>query len=172
MKIAIGSTNPVKVQAATAVLGTCFSPAEFVALAVASGVSDQPFGDEETRLGALNRAKAAQATAKASIGVGLEGGVQETEFGMFTCAWCAIVNDRGQVGIGGNSCLQLPSEVAEMVRNGIELGHAMDQFSGTHNTKHGLGAIGLLTDGLLTRQSAYEYLIKMALAPFMRQNWY
>lgn len=172
MKIAIGSTNPVKVQATKAVLQPQFADAVFVSIIVPSGVSAQPFGDQETRQGAVNRAQAARLATDAELGVGLEGGVQESELGMFTCAWCAIASNDGRIGVGGNACTLLPPDVADMVRSGVELGHAMDRFTSRHNTKHGLGAIGLLTDGLLTRQSAYEYLIKMALAPFIRQSWY
>lgn len=172
MKIAIGSRNPVKQQAVMAVLSSRFPTATFETVTVASGVADQPFGDDETRQGAINRARTALTTLQAAIAVGLEGGVQETEYGMFTCAWCAIVDAHGHIGIGGSSCIQLPHTVADMVRGGSELGTAMDQLSGDTNTKHGRGAIGLLTDGLLTRQSAYEYLIKLALAPFIRNEWY
>lgn len=172
MKIAIGSTNPVKQQASIAVLSIQFPDAMFETVSVDSGVSDQPMGDEETRRGAMNRAHAALQVLQADMAVGLEGGVQETEFGMFTCAWCAIVDVKSQIGVGGSSCIQLPQLVADDVRQGDELGVAMDRFSGDTNTKHGLGAIGVLTDGLLTRQSAYEHLIKLALAPFLHREWY
>jgi inosine/xanthosine triphosphatase len=173
MKIAIGSQNPVKRQAVEHVLSEQFDGAMFITVAVSSGVSDQPFGDEETRRGAVNRARAAlQQATTAAFGVGLEGGVQETEFGLLTCAWCAIVDADGRTGVGGSSCVQLPPTVADMIRDGAELGAAMDHISGASNTKHGLGAIGLLTDALLTRQTAYEYLIKLALAPFIRNDWY
>lgn len=172
MKIVTGSTNPVKRQAVESVLLARYPAAEFIALTVLSGVSDQPMGDVETRQGAVNRANAALNATGADMAVGLEGGVQETESGMFTCAWCAIVDNTGKTGIGGSSCVMLPNSVAEMIRNGVELGLAMDTLSKQQNTKHGLGAIGLLTDGLQTRQSAYEHLIQLALAPFIRQAWY
>lgn len=166
--IAVGSTNPIKYQASQRVLGEHYPHAQFVTIGVESGVAVQPWGDAETRRGAYNRAKSALNLAHADLGVGLEGGLQETEFGVMTCAWCVMVDRNGRIGVGGSACVQLPNEVATAVQAGIELGVAMDQWTGQQNTKHGLGAIGILTNGLLTRQEAYEPLIKLALSPFQR----
>jgi inosine/xanthosine triphosphatase len=172
MRIAIGSTNPVKCQAVQAVLQPLFPDAMFVTLDVPSGVSAQPWGDVETRTGAYNRARAALTQAGADLGVGLEGGVQESEFGLLTAAWCVIVDSSGRVGVGGNSCVLLPPGVAADVRAGLELGEAMDRLVNRTNTKHQNGAIGILTDDLETRQSAYQTLIRLALAPFIHPEWY
>ena len=172
MQIVIGSTNPVKFSASRRVLGALYPDAVFQKLDVPSGVSDQPWGDRETQQGAYNRARAALKASSANLAVGLEGGVLETPYGLFTSAWCVLLNDEGRIGIGGNACTQLPDEVIAYLKQGMELGHAMDALSGLQNTKHQDGAIGLLTNGLLTRQSAYENIIKMALSPFVRPEWY
>jgi inosine/xanthosine triphosphatase len=172
MRIAIGSTNPVKCSAARAVLTPLFPGAEFVCLDVPSGVSAQPWGDVETRTGAFNRARAALEQTGAALAIGLEGGVQDSEFGLLTAAWCALVDRHGRTGVGGNSCALLPSAVAEQVRQGVELGAAMDRLVNRQNTKHQNGAIGILTNNLETRQSAYETIIRLALAPFQNPDWY
>ena len=39
----------------------------------------------------------------------------------------------------------------------------MDAVTGQHNVKHGVGAVGILTAGLVTRQGAYETLVAYAL---------
>lgn len=170
--IAIGSTNPVKRAAVETVLKVVFRDAQFMTLDVPSGVSDQPFGDEETRTGAANRAQAVLARTEANFGVGLEAGVIETSFGMMTCAWCVIAKRDGTVGIGGGSNILLPPTVAADVRSGLELGLAMDRLVGDHNTKQKEGAIGILTDGLLNRQKAYEMIVLLATAPFRQPNYY
>ncbi len=172
MRIAIGSANAIKCQAVKAVLKPLYPRAEFVSVEVPSGVPAQPFGDEQTRAGALNRARAALRQTKADLGVGLEGGVQETEFGMMTTAWCVILSAEGRLGVGGNACVLLPQAVAERVRGGAELGEAMDWLTQRQDTKHQNGAIGILTDNLETRQSAYEVIVRLALAPFRRPHWY
>ncbi len=172
MRIVIGSTNPVKCNATRAVLEPLYPGAEFTCLEAPSSVSAQPWGDAETRTGALNRARAALEHTGADLAVGLEGGVQESEFGLLTTAWCVLVDRHGRLGVGGNSCALLPDAVAAIVRQGSELGAAMDHFTQAHNTKQRNGAIGILTNNLETRQSAYETIIRLALAPFQHPDWY
>jgi inosine/xanthosine triphosphatase len=171
MKIIVGSTNPIKIAAAQAVFVRLDPDAEIANLAVESGVSAQPWGDEETRAGAINRARAALAS-DAAFGVGFEGGLLETEYGLMTCAWCAVVDGAGRLGLGGGVNVLLPPAVAEAVRAGRELGEAMDQLTGEHNTKRRAGAVGILTDGLSNRQRAYEHMLALALAPFRQPAFY
>ncbi len=167
-RVTVGSANPVKVGAVRAVVDRLFAGAQVTATAVASGVPDQPWGDEETIRGALARARASRDASDADIGIGIEGGVVENADGTVrTCAWAAAVARDGRYGIGGSLALTLPSRVAELVRAGSELGHAMDTVTGTHNIKQGVGAVGILTHGLVTRQQAYETLVAYALVPLL-----
>ncbi len=172
MKVAVGSNNPVKIEAVAHVLNRVYHGLEVIGLEVLSEVSDQPWGDEETRQGAVNRAQRALAEAEADLGVGLEGGIIETEYGLMTCAWCAIVNQQGVVGLGGGVNILLPPPVALALKEGRELGTAMDQLTGLTDTKRKMGAVGILTDGLSNRQEAYEHLVKMALVRFLSPQFY
>ena len=172
MKIIVGSNNPVKRAAAESVLGPIFPGARFSSVESASGVSDQPWGDDETRQGAYNRAGHVLAHTDAAIAVGLEGGVIDTPFGLMTTAWCVVMGRDGQMGVGGGSHILLPKSVARDVRAGMELGSAMDALVGEHNTKQKNGAIGILTGDLLSRQQAYEVIIQLAVAPFRRPDFY
>src|SRR3954463_15173585 len=156
-RIAVGSTNPVKGAATRAVIGRIAPRAAIEAVAVPSGVRDQPMGDDETIRGALERARAAREKTDADFGVGLEGGVVEMPDGsMRTCAWAAVVSRSGRHGVGGSLAMPLPGSVAEMIRGGMELGHAMDKLTSRSNTKHGAGAVGILTAGLVDRQGGGE----------------
>ena len=167
-RVAVGSTNPVKLAAARAVVTRLAPDAIVEAVAVPSGVPDQPLGDEETIRGALARARGAREKLDADFGVGLEGGVVEISDGtMRTCAWAAVVSRSGRHGVGGSLAMPLPESVAEMIRGGMELGHAMDKLTGLTKTKHGAGAVGILTAGLVDRQAAYEVLVAYALSPFL-----
>jgi inosine/xanthosine triphosphatase len=167
-RVAVGSKNPVKLAAARAVV-TRLSPHVVVeAVDVPSGVPDQPFGDDETIRGALARARGAREKLDADFGVGLEGGVVEMpDGGMRTCAWAAVVSRSGRHGVGGSLAMPLPDTVAALVRGGTELGHAMDALTGHSNTKHGAGAVGILTAGLVDRQAAYEVLVAYATSVFL-----
>ena len=171
-RVVVGSTNPVKIAAVQAVLARSGSTAHVDGLAVASGVSEQPIGDAETIRGATQRARAALEASGADLAVGLEGGVVEEEGFMRTCAWASVVSRDGRVGVGGSLAMTLPDGVAALVREGVELGHAMDRVTGEHDTKRGAGAVGILTAGLVDRQRAYEALVTYALAPFLTPHHY
>jgi inosine/xanthosine triphosphatase len=172
VRIAVGSTNPIKIAAVQAVTSRALPQAEVIGLDIASGISEQPWGDEQTRKGALNRARSALAAAGTDFGVGLEGGVLETEMGLMTCAWCVIVDRDGHIGVGGGVHMLLPPLVAQALQNGGELGPAMDRLTGQHNTKQAQGAVGILTGGLSDRQAAYAQLVTMALGPFLKAEYY
>lgn len=170
--VVVGSTNPVKIAAVVAVLQRSGSTARVRGMSVPSGVRDQPDGDAETIRGATQRARAALDASDADLAVGLEGGVVEEAGHMRTCAWAAVVSRDGRVGIGGSLAMMLPDRVAALVRDGMELGHAMDHVTGGRNTKHGPGAVGILTAGLVDRQRAYEALVTYALAQFLAPSHY
>jgi inosine/xanthosine triphosphatase len=170
--VVVGSTNPVKIAAVAAVLARAGSHARVDGLAVASGVRDQPEGDGETIRGATQRATAALRATAAELAVGIEGGIVDEAGRMRTCAWAVVVARDGRIGVGGSLAMPLPDRVAALVREGVELGHAMDRITGGHDTKRGAGAVGILTAGLVDRQRAYEWLVAYALAPFLSPDFY
>ncbi len=162
---AVGSLNPVKVGAAREIISRIAPHVRVHGVAVPSGVPDQPWGDDETIRGAVARAHAARSALDADFGIGIEGGVvPDSDGGVRTCAWAAIVSRDGHEGVGGSLSLRLPGDVARLVRDGLELGHAMDAYSGQENVKQGVGAVGILTGGLVTRQQAYEVIVAYAVA--------
>lgn len=171
-RVAVGSTNPVKLAATRAVFQRLEPRTQVDGIAVASLVPDQPVGDGQTIAGATNRARAARAALDADLGVGIEGGVVEAPDGMRTCAWAVVVTRDDAAHVGGSLSMPLPDAVAELIRGGEELGHAIDRLAGTTNIKHGAGAVAILTDGLVNRQEAYETLLAYALAPVLQASLY
>jgi len=171
-RIVVGSTNPVKIAAVQTIATRAFPGAKIIGLDIESGIPEQPWGDQEARQGALNRARSALSAVGSDLGVGLEGGVVETEMGLMTCAWCVIVDRGGRLGVGGGVHMLLPLTVAQVLRAGGELGPAMDQLTGQQNTKRAQGAVGILSGGLSNRKSAYAGLVAMALAPFVQTDYY
>ena len=165
--VGVGSKNPVKLAAVRAVLGRITPEARVEALDIPSTVRDQPFGDDETIRGALARAYGARQAVGAELGIGIEGGVVDDGGTMRTCAWAAVVDEAGREGVGGSLAMPLPASVAKLVREGLELGDAMDRLMGERNTKHRQGAVGILTAGLVDRQAAYEVILTYALARFL-----
>ncbi|MCP4416116.1 MAG: inosine/xanthosine triphosphatase [Chloroflexi bacterium] len=172
MKIAVGSTNPVKVTAVRKVISRIWSEAKIIPISVPSGVSDMPMTDAETRLGAQNRAVAAREKLDADFGIGLEGGVHPEPFGLTLHGWVVVVDENGRVGIGGGGRLPLPENIAQKVLAGTELGHVMDEVLGDLNVKQKGGAVGALTNGLILREEAFALAVAYALAPFVFPNLY
>jgi inosine/xanthosine triphosphatase len=172
--VVVGSTNPVKIAAVGAVVERAWPGCAARGVSVESGVPAQPFGDDETRRGARTRAQLALLSDPAAdLGVGLEGGVVlEADGSMRTCAWAAVVDRRGIVSEGGSLAVPLPPSVAARVRGGEELGYAMDAVAAVVGTKHGRGAVGILTAGLIDRQGAYEPLVTYALARWLGSSYF
>lgn len=160
MKIAIGTLNPTKINAIKA----CISNYEnliFSSVKVPSGVSEQPFSDEETIQGAVNRANNARLADQADLGAGLEGGIIETANGFFLCNWGAITSADFEPIIAGGARIPLPIEIGEKVKAGVELGIVMDQYANQFNVRHNEGAIGIFTNGFVNRTEMFTHVAKL-----------
>jgi len=169
LNVIVASHNPVKIDATQEAFAQVFPDESFdvAGVSVPSGVSDQPMTTAETLQGALNRATNAKSTSpNADYWVGIEGGIEETDMGMQCFAWVVILSDGERIGRGQTAVFYLPLEVAKLVRDGVELGHADDQVFGRENSKQKNGAIGLLTDDVVDRTSYYVQAVVMALVPF------
>jgi inosine/xanthosine triphosphatase len=167
--VVVASTNPVKVRSTEAGFRTMFPKFElsFEPVAVPSRVSDQPMSDEETLRGAENRARAAELERpEADFWVGLEGGLDgDLAGGLFAFAW-VVVRGEGRCGRSRTATFQLPEAVAELVRQGMELGEADDLVFGQTCSKQHKGAVGLLTANAIDRAQLYEPSVALALVPF------
>jgi inosine/xanthosine triphosphatase len=163
--IVVGSENPVKINAARLGFERMFPGRTFEAVGVnaASGVSDQPIGDEETLVGARNRAVAArEKKPEGDFWVGLEGGVSSRGNKMDGFAWIVVLSKRGECE-ARTATFELPRRIAELVRGGMELGHADDQVYQRSNSKQKSGAVGLLTDNVIDRTEYYAHAVVLAL---------
>jgi inosine/xanthosine triphosphatase len=166
MHVAIGSENPVKVTAVERVL----PDAELTAVAVDSGVPEQPWGREETVRGAHNRADAALSATDADFGVGIEGGVAErdTPGGLWLVMWAAVTDGR-DTHFGAGPSIRLPDPVADKLRDGGELGPVLDEELGREELGKQEGAVGVYTAGRVGRTDALADAVAGAFGPFLRQ---
>lgn len=174
-KVIIASKNPVKIKATVDAFERMFpgETFEFEGVDVPSGVSEQPVGDDEIMTGSENRMNAAhEAHPDADYWVGIEGGVEDHSGGMVVFAWMVVRDATGRVGRGRSGTFFLPPKVAELVAGGMELGPADDQVFGRTNSKQANGAIGLLTDDVVTRSDYYTEAIILALVPFKNPEYY
>lgn len=155
MRILVGSKNPTKIQAVKNV----FQTAEVGSLEALSKVSAQPFSDEETMKGAVNRAR--QCAAEGCIGIGLEGGVMEINGNMYLCNWGALVDENEKVYLASGARIPLPQEVTEQLKNGIELGEVMDEYASKKDVRSNEGAIGIFTKEKVNREEMFTHVIKL-----------
>lgn len=158
MKTIIGSKNPTKIEA---VMNAFSGEYEFHSLDVPSGVSEQPFSDEETIKGAINRANNALHLGHGDIGIGLEGGVQESSYGLLLCNWGALVLKGQPPLIAGGARILLPDEIAIRLRNGEELGPIMDTFTNKQNIRKKEGAVGIFTNGKMDRSAMFSHVAQL-----------
>lgn len=171
-KIAVGSQNPIKIEAVESVVQKLWPGCVVVALDAPSGVSAMPLSDQECQVGAQQRAQWVQKAAGAKVGLGLEGGVAWLGELPFITGWVAAVGPSGRVSLASTGYLPLPHHLAEQVRGGAELGQLMDKLVNEHNTKQKSGAIGILTNGVVSRQMAFAQGVAYALAPFLHPELY
>jgi inosine/xanthosine triphosphatase len=172
MKVAVGSTNPVKVKAVENVFKRVYGEVSVEAVAAASGIPAQPFG-EETVAGAINRAKSAYALEKFDLGVGIEAGlfkVGEVEV-TIDIQYCAIY-DGSWLTLGCGSGFEYPSVVLGEVLAGKEVGDVMSRVAGVEDLGEKQGAIGFLSKGMLTRAQLTEQSVFMALIPRLNPALY
>ncbi len=176
LKVIVGSRNPVKVRAVATALELYYPNAQIDCQGVdaPSQVPEQPINSQQTRDGAINRLRFCQQQHQADFYAAIEGGVDLFEDGPATFAYVAVANSQ-QLAVGRSANMPLPSSVFQALEQGEELGPLMDQLFNTTNIKQKGGAIGLLTNGLASREDNYVHaliltLVKFAHAPMFEPN--
>jgi inosine/xanthosine triphosphatase len=170
--IAVGSKNPVKINAIKNIAAQIWPEAEIYSASVSSEVSEQPMTDEETILGSKNRAKNILKETKADLAFGLEGGVDDTEHGMFVTTWVSVIDRDGNIGLGLGGKMLLPEKVAVEIRNGGELGPVLAKMLDYADISKKEGAVGVFTNNLVSRTDWLQTGASYALAKILHKNHY
>lgn len=183
MHIAVGSTNAVKVNAVIAGVSHQWPNAVVEGFETASGVSEQPMSDEETKIGSINRAVQALNILEQvhggtlfghenfMIGVGLEGGVDETSEGLMNVVWCSVVDQEENVFSSCGARFLLPEIIAKRIRAGEEMGPVMDTLVKDTQVKRKQGMIGVVTDGFFNRTDEYATIARLTIGLWYGRNW-
>lgn len=174
-KVIVASTNPVKIESAQMGFAKMFPEESFEVQGVSapSEVSDQPMSSDETLIGATNRVRnVSKLIPDADYWIGVEGGIEDTNEELEVFAWVVVKAKDGKIGKGKTGSFFLPQKIVELVRQGVELGEADDMVFGRINSKQANGAIGILTNDVLTRTTYYEPAVIMALIPFKNEALY
>ncbi|MGP4062625.1 DUF84 family protein [Halobacillus litoralis] len=157
MKIYVGSKNPTKIASVKHV----FPEMEVVGIEVESKVAAQPFSDDETLEGAINRARECASNNKTHLGIGLEGGVMEIEDDLYLCNWGALVDSKENVYTASGARILLPDDIKADLEKGKELGEVMDIFAEKVEVRKNEGAIGIFTNGFIDREEMFTHVVKL-----------
>lgn len=178
--LAVGSTNPIKIQAVKEVIKNYYmlESATVQSFSVESDVSKQPMTLEETIRGAKNRAKSAFAACPdCTYGIGIESGFFEapgTQTGYLeTCVCCIFDGNHFHIGLG--CCCEIPSELIELIiKNKMDLSEACNHTGLTANPNIGSaeGLLGILTKGRIKRKENTKYCVMMALIQVEQAHLY
>jgi inosine/xanthosine triphosphatase len=169
-RVALCSASPAKVAATKTVCEKLF-PSASLTLVELKGLPDQPVGHSETKDCAITRAKHAVAISGSDFGVGLEGGVS-TDGWLINCV--AVVSKDGKESHSWGLSFKLPEEAARRILiNKEEMSPVMDSLFDVEGVSksHG-GAIGVLTNGHVSRADTYVSPLICAFIPFLHPKLY
>jgi inosine/xanthosine triphosphatase len=165
--LAVGSTNPSKLQGVEQVARKVFKSFRVRGIKVRAMISGQPF-DDDTVNGAIHRAEAAKAKLKADYGIGLESGLFRYRRRYFDCQVCAVY-DGENVTIGYSMAFEIPSELGrEMEKRGKTMSEVFTKLSGIRRIGRKKGAVGYLSRGLAERTDMTKQAFLSAMIPRMR----
>lgn len=164
MKILVASSNPVKIEATRRASEQLFPKQSLnvTGQAIESGVGAQPKTDAETLKGALNRVTRLSKIQSADYWVGIEGGIELHSKETYCFGWIVVLSATGDIGKGRSAAFILPQAANKLLHQGKELGDVMDVLHQRSNVKQAEGAIGLLTNNLITRTELYYHPLIIA----------
>ena len=169
MKVLVGSTNSVKIEAVSKAFEGVF-PKQFWEIKghkVASGVSEQPLTESETIAGARNRAKNLRKIEMADYYVGIEGGLYKSGNQWMECGWVIILDNYGNEGIAASAKIMISDQIYKLLNDGNKtLNDACEKYFKVQNAGQQMGYFGLMTNGLVDRTRAYVDATAFALARF------
>ncbi|MFP4567341.1 MAG: DUF84 family protein [Candidatus Woesearchaeota archaeon] len=175
MKVVIGSLNKAKNEAVRNIFNKIYDNNEYLSVETDSGVRNQPLSSVEAIDGAINRARDALSKAEDfDFGVGLEGTVESNKHGMFLLGWVAILDKKGNCGIGSSGAVLLPNYMRREIESGKELGPIVQDLmnDSKNEIRHSQGACGLLTNGMYSRVHEFEDAVICALSKFLKPEFY
>jgi len=173
IKVAVGSTNKVKLDAVRNIFTQAFGLIDVVGVEPEHNVENQP-REERTIQGSIQRAKNALEKTKADFGVGVEAGLFYNRLlnKHLDIQYCAVVDSSGKMTVGHGPGFEYPPEVVRAVLDGGTVGDKMSEITEIEEIGHKMGSIGYLSDGMIDRTSLTEIAVLMALIPRIRKEMY
>lgn len=159
----IGSTNIIKIKACREVIEPFGY--QVIGKQANSQVSNQPKSDEETLLGAINRALNLK---EGYLRIGLEAGVTYQNNILFLVNWGALIDENENIYVAGGTRIPLPKPIEKLIfEQNLELADAMDQYYNTTDIKHHSGTIGFFTEDQIKREEIFIHIVKLLYGQYL-----
>jgi inosine/xanthosine triphosphatase len=173
IKVAVCSTNRVKLDAVRNIFTQAFGLVEIVSVDPDGETEKQPM-EERTVQGAIKRARIALERSGADFGVGIEAGLFLNRFldKHLDVQYCAVLDSSGRMTVGHGPGFEYPPSVVDAVLKGRSVGETMSSITGIEDIGRRSGSIGYLSDGMIDRTSLTEVAVLMALIPRIRRELY
>lgn len=162
--VAVGSKNPVKVQAVkNAFLNEDIT---LIPCSASSNVRPQPLSDEETLQGAINRAKDCLEKTEVQLAFGLEAGVLFLNTQLYLCHWGAVVDQDRHVYFTNGPIILMPQDYQEALLAGKNLEDIMHDSTGIQSLGAKEGAIGVFTENRLNREQVLTQIVQVLIGQY------
>jgi len=173
IRVSVGSTNKVKVDAVRNIFTQAFGLVEVLSVEPDMTIPSQPF-EERTIQGAIQRARSAIEKTKTDFAVGIEAGLFYNKVlrRHLDIQYCAIIDSSGKMTVGHGPGFEYPPEVVKAVLEGGTVGDTMSKITEIEKIGHKMGSVGYLSDGMIDRTSLTEIAVLMALIPRIRKELY
>ncbi len=169
MKIVIGTTSELKIRALKNALEKLKFESEVVSMKTQSGISDQPFGYEETTRGAKNRVMYIFEREIPDMAVAVESGIIEIEGNSFDIASVYIKTKEGGESFAYSSGYFVPEwMISEIKENKTELGFITQRLSGDLNKD----PLNYFSNKQMKREELLSQAIEIALIKIFNEDKY
>ena len=181
IEVLVVSRNPVKIRAAQEAFSSFYENVNLSNIEIfeidPTGVhlKTQPFGEEETYETSRWRVKSARNHKRGfDFYVGIEGGVVLTPQNNPRIIVYSSVGKNSFIETVRGCELPLPQKFYNQLLNSThpELGDLMTEISGIPNIKQKGGAVGILTQNVVTRFDILKQSVIMALIPFLNPHYF
>ncbi len=168
LHISVGSMNSVKIQAVKNAIDPKLTSVHVTGCSASSSVREQPLSDKETQTGALQRAQDCLSKDKKSdIAIGLEAGVVFSGESIYLVHWGVLVDRTQKIYMTNGPLIRLPDEYKNALLSGKTLEEIMHDTTGIVSLGSKQGAVGIFTDGFLTRQDILTVMVKVLLGQYL-----
>lgn len=179
IRVLLGTENPSKVKGVKEAFRKMFKTKVTINhMPVVTTVHPQPIGLKNVLRGAIERAIRVREKAKENYHyyVGVEAGIIPipcTSTGYMDFQVAAIVDNKDTLSLGFGPGFEFPREVVEYVVKRLgEAEDVMEKISGIERIGDKMGAIGFLTQNIITRDLLTELAVIMALIPRLNMKLY